>query len=134
MQAIEFWSVLAEIELLLKEEEEEVDGVTSHVEMECKRFLERCATELVPKLLDMLTLQNEEQDDEDTEWYDTSPVEHPKRASTNCVGRGNIEAQPNRGASTIRLLMLTSDIGPLLQEQVHGCNSLPDEHCQDGQR
>lgn len=68
MQAIEFWSVLAEIELLLKEEEEELDGVTSHVEMECKRFLERCATELVPKLLDMLTLQNEEQDDEDTEW------------------------------------------------------------------
>lgn len=68
MQAIEFWSVLAEIELLLKEEEEDLDGVTSHVEMECKRFLERCATELVPKLLDMLTLQNEELDDEDTEW------------------------------------------------------------------
>lgn len=69
MQAIEFWSVLAEIELLLKEEEEELDGVSSHVETECKKFLERCATELVPKLLDMLTLQNEEQDDEDTEWY-----------------------------------------------------------------
>lgn len=69
LQAIEFWSVLAEIELLLKEEEEDLDCATSQVELECKRFLERCATELVPKLLDMLTLQNEEQDDEDTEWY-----------------------------------------------------------------
>jgi importin subunit beta-1 len=67
VQAIEFWSVLAEIELLLKEDEE-INGVTSSTESECKRFLERCSEELVPKLLELLLLQNEEQDDEDTEW------------------------------------------------------------------
>jgi importin subunit beta-1 len=68
VQAIEFWSVLAEIELLLKEDEE-INGVTSSTESECKRFLERCSEELVPKLLELLLLQNEEQDDEDTEWF-----------------------------------------------------------------
>ena len=83
MQAIEFWSVLAEIELLLKEDEE-ISGVTSSAEPECKRFLERCSAELVPKLLELLLLQNEEQDDEDTEWcaprLDRRPVLEGARA------------------------------------------------------
>lgn len=71
VQAIEFWSVLAEIELLLKEDED-FNGVTSSTESECKRFLEHCAEQLVPKLLELLLLQNEDQDDEDTEWCATS--------------------------------------------------------------
>ena len=69
MQAIEFWSTLAEIEMMYREEDEE-NGVSSGApNTECKHFLDRCTNDLVPLLLDLLLTQEEGQDDSDTEWY-----------------------------------------------------------------
>lgn len=78
VQAIEFWSTLAEIELMYREEDEE-NGVSSgSPETECKHFLDRCTNDLVPLLLELLLTQEEGQDDSDTEWC----VPHPPR---NCI-------------------------------------------------
>jgi hypothetical protein len=69
LQAIEFWSTLAEIELMYREEDED-NGVTSGAgtAAECKHFLDRCTTDLLPLLLELLLTQEEGQDDSDTEW------------------------------------------------------------------
>jgi importin subunit beta-1 len=67
MQAIEFWSTCAEIELCLKEDDEEA-GVSSGVDTECKDFLVRSANDLVPLLLELLLLQQEDQDTDETDW------------------------------------------------------------------
>ena len=66
VQAIEFWSTLAEIEASLLEAEEE--DLANSAESECKKFLERCATELLPLLLDLLLQQSEDQDNDETDW------------------------------------------------------------------
>jgi hypothetical protein len=68
VQAIEFWSTLAEMELMYREEDEE-GGVTSgEVGADCQAFLDRCVNELVPLLLELLLLQSEDQDNDDTDW------------------------------------------------------------------
>jgi hypothetical protein len=68
VQAIEFWSTAAEIELCLKEEDEDA-GVSSGSDNECKDFLVRSALDLVPLLLKLLVLQQEDQDSDETDWY-----------------------------------------------------------------
>ena len=66
-QAIEFWSTVAEIEACLQEEDDGA-GATSGEEGECKDFLARSASDLVPLLLELLLMQSEDQDLDDTDW------------------------------------------------------------------
>lgn len=66
-QAIEFWSTVAEIETCLQEEDDSA-GVSSTDEGECKDFLARSANDLVPLLLELLLMQSEDQDLDDTDW------------------------------------------------------------------
>ena len=70
VQAIEFWSTLAEMEVMFQEEDDEAGVTSGGGGGENQHFLDRCAAELTPLLLDLLLLQHEDQDNDDTDWCD----------------------------------------------------------------
>lgn len=68
MQAIEFWSTLAEIEQMYNQEDEENGFSSGHPQSESKHFMDRCVQQLVPLVLELLLQQQEDQDNDDTDW------------------------------------------------------------------
>lgn len=67
MQAIEFWTTIADVEIDLKDMED-AHEVTASSESLCKRYVDTACAALIPLLLDLLTLQSEDQDEDDNEW------------------------------------------------------------------
>lgn len=66
MQAVEFWSTVAEVEAELQDMEDR-EGVDSN-ESECKHYVAKACPLLLPLLLELLTQQSEDQDEDANEW------------------------------------------------------------------
>ena len=64
LQAIEFWSTLSDCEIQYKEEEADAGYPADSAASDSKRYVQTALGQLVPRLLDCLTHQSEEVDDE----------------------------------------------------------------------
>lgn len=76
LQAIEFWSTVSETEADILDEAEEAAEYGEQPELSCFDFAKRALPELVPSLLELLTKQEEDQDED--EW-------NPSMAAGTCL-------------------------------------------------